>query len=93
MKNADLTLYRSKASGRNRFAFAPEMNHAGSGLPGALDSDLLEIAYQPIVALKSNRIAGVAAVGQWTHPSRGTLLGADLMRLAEEIPLAAAAAD
>jgi diguanylate cyclase (GGDEF)-like protein len=101
MKNADLALYRSKAGGRNRFAFyAPEMNDAVEGrrtlesdLRRALDSDALEIGYQPIVALESNGIAGFAAVPQWTHPSRGPLLGEDLMRLAEGIGLAAEVAD
>jgi diguanylate cyclase (GGDEF)-like protein len=101
MKNADLALYRSKAGGRNRFAFyAPEMHDAVEGrrtlesdLRRALDGDELEISYQPIVALESNGIAGFAAVAQWSHPSRGTLLGEDLMRLAEEIGLAAEVAD
>ena len=101
MRNADLALYRSKAGGRNRFAFyGAQMNHAVEGgrtlesdLRRALDNDQLEIGYQPIVALEQNRIAGFAALAQWTHPSRGVLAGEDLMRLAEQIGLAAEVAD
>ena len=63
MKNADLALYRSKASGRDGFAFyQPEMNDVAEGrrtlegdLRRALDHDELEISYQPIVALESGR--------------------------------------
>jgi diguanylate cyclase (GGDEF)-like protein len=96
MKNADLALYRSKASGRDGFAFfQPEMNDVVEGrrtlegnLRRALDHDELEIGYQPIVALESGRIAGFEALPHWTHPSRGTLRGEDLMLLAEEIGLA-----
>jgi diguanylate cyclase (GGDEF)-like protein len=53
MKNADLALYRGKASGRDGFAFyQPEMNAAVEGrrtlegdLRRALDNDALEIGY------------------------------------------------
>jgi diguanylate cyclase (GGDEF)-like protein len=101
MKNADLALYRGKASGRDGFAFyQPEMNAAVEGrrtlegdLRRALDNDALEIGYQPIVALESGRIAGFEALPRWIHPSRGTLAGEDLMLLAEEIGLAVEVAE
>jgi len=101
MKNADLALYRSKASGRDGFAFyQPEMNDVAEGrrtlegeLRRALDHDELEISYQPIVALESGRITGFEALAHWTHPNRGTLAGEALMLLAEEIGLAVEVAE
>jgi diguanylate cyclase (GGDEF)-like protein len=101
MKNADLALYRSKANGRDGFAFyQPEMKDALEGrrnlegdLRRALDNDQLELGYQPIVALESGRIAGFEALAQWTHPSRGTLSGEEFMLLAEELGLAVEVAE
>ena len=101
MKNADLALYRSKANGRDGFAFyQPEMKDALDGrrslegeLRRALDNDQPELGYQPIVALESGRIAGFEALAQWTHPSRGTLSGEEFMLLAEELGLAVEVAE
>ena len=48
---------------------------------------------QPIVAIENGRIAGFEALPRWTHASRGTLAGEDLMLLAEEIGLAVEVAE
>jgi diguanylate cyclase (GGDEF)-like protein len=101
MKQADLALYRSKASGRDGFAFyQPEMNDVvesrrslESDLRRGLDHDELEVGYQPIVLLENGRIAGFEALPRWTHPSRGMLAGEDLMLLAEEVGLAVEVAE
>jgi diguanylate cyclase (GGDEF)-like protein len=101
MKQADLALYRSKASGRDGFAFyQPEMNDMiesrrslENDLRRALDHDALEVGYQPIVVLDCGRIAGFEALPRWTHPSRGMLAGEDLMLLAEEVGLAVEVAE
>ncbi len=73
IKNADLTMYHSKDSGKNRIEkFSSEVgkqihrefeiNHE---LDKALDNDVLEIYYQPQVNLENDKIIGVEALVRW----------------------------
>jgi predicted signal transduction protein with EAL and GGDEF domain len=97
LSNADLALYRSKASGRGRFCFfEPEMNdHAQSRLANlvdlrsALKEGQFELFYQPQVSLPSRRIVGFEALLRWRHPERGLIPPDRFIPLAEESGLIA----
>ncbi len=53
----------------------------------ALASRSLEIRYQPIYEIKSQRIAGYEALIRWSHPTRGQVSPAEFIALAEETSL------
>jgi diguanylate cyclase (GGDEF)-like protein len=92
---ADLALYRAKADGRGTFRFfEPSMaTHIQSR--NALELDLrkavkngdLEVFYQPIVDLRTNRVSCFEALLRWEHPTRGAVSPSEFIPLAEEIGL------
>jgi diguanylate cyclase (GGDEF)-like protein/PAS domain S-box-containing protein len=92
MRAADLTLYRAKASGRNRWVAydqdqsAPQISrHAlATELPAALRKGEFSIRYQPMVSLVTGAIAGVEAVVRWRHPDLGLIAPAQFLPLADE---------
>ena len=94
LRNADLAMYRAKASGGGARRFAPEM-HTGVRERLELESDLrqaiarnqLYLVYQPIVDLKTGRTAGAEALLRWQHPARGLVPPAEFIPLAEHTGL------
>ena len=92
MRAADLTLYRAKASGRNRWVAydqdqsAPQISrHAlATDLPGALKRGEFSIRYQPMVSLMTGAVTGVEAVVRWRHPKLGLLTPAQFLPLSVE---------
>ena len=95
IKNADLALYRAKADGRNTYRFFERTMDAKMqarrilevDLRKALSDDELELVYQPIVNLASEKIVGFEALLRWNHPTRGRVAPDDFIPLAEEIGL------
>ncbi|MFN7710652.1 MAG: putative bifunctional diguanylate cyclase/phosphodiesterase [Holosporales bacterium] len=57
------------------------------GLKHAIERGEMDILYQPIVELKSHKIAGFEALLRWNHPDFGTLSPVDFIPLAEETRL------
>jgi EAL domain-containing protein (putative c-di-GMP-specific phosphodiesterase class I)/tetratricopeptide (TPR) repeat protein len=53
-------------------------------LPRALDTELIEVHYQPIVAVQTGRIVGAEALARWSHPERGVMAPSLFVPLAEE---------
>src|SRR3989337_1192294 len=53
-------------------------------LAAAIENGQLESHYQPIVDLASRHLVGVEALMRWRHPSRGLIMPADFIPLAEE---------
>lgn len=53
-------------------------------LSKALKKEELTLHYQPVINLKTGRIAGLEAFVRWQHPRRGLLLANDFIHLAEE---------
>jgi len=92
LKNADLALYRAKASGRGMFSFYSEGmdmmvqdQHALElDLRLALQRDEFELHYQPIIALATNQICGFEALVRWRHPRLGMVAPDRFIPLAEE---------
>ena len=95
MKNADMALYRAKADGRGTFCFfRDEMAQTVEArrileldLRKALANEEFELFYQPLVNLKSGRIATCEALLRWNHPVRGTVSPVDIIPVAEDMGL------
>ena len=95
LKNADLALYRAKASGRGDYAFfkseldqkmAQRWSMEGD-LRSALAERQLELYYQPIVELQKNGVTGFEALMRWHHPLLGMVPPSTFIPLAEQTGL------
>jgi diguanylate cyclase (GGDEF)-like protein/PAS domain S-box-containing protein len=94
MKQADLSMYKAKASGRNTFRFFDSAMGLALNERAALEGDLrhalLEkqflLHYQAQV-VGENRLLGAEVLVRWQHPRRGMVSPADFIPLAEEIGL------
>jgi predicted signal transduction protein with EAL and GGDEF domain len=53
-------------------------------LPRALDNGLIDVHYQPIVAVKTGRIVGAEALARWDHPDHGAMPPGLFVPLGEE---------
>jgi diguanylate cyclase (GGDEF)-like protein/PAS domain S-box-containing protein len=92
LRLADLAMYEAKSSGRNCFCFfSPQMNHiaqmnAGieSDLRDALNNDQFFLEYQPIVDTNTGDYVGLEALVRWNHPTRGRLVPADFIKVAND---------
>lgn len=95
LKNADMALYRAKADGRGTFCFFREemaltveaRRILELDLRKALANDEFELFYQPVVTLKTGRIATCEALLRWNHPVRGTVSPVDIIPVAEDMGL------
>jgi EAL domain-containing protein (putative c-di-GMP-specific phosphodiesterase class I) len=89
---ADQALYHAKSEGRGQFCFhsaqldleAREYVALSEGLRNALERDELELYYQSQVDLSTGRIVGMEALLRWNHPTRGLLLPAVFLPIAEK---------
>jgi diguanylate cyclase (GGDEF)-like protein len=95
LHDADLAMYDTKHAKRQVRGSRPrrqqvELAHAqaGSGLaaalPGAMSRGELHLDYQPIVDAVDGRLTGVEALLRWTHPTRGLVMPALVIPLAEQ---------
>ena len=100
LRNADLAMYRAKASGRSTLCFfSPELNDLAverqlieTDLRRALGHGELALLYQPVADLRApGRPMAVEALLRWHHPHKGLLnpqaflSGAESMGLAGEL--------
>ncbi|MBB5021174.1 EAL domain-containing protein [Desulfurispira natronophila] len=91
MKQADMAMYKAKASGRDAIRFFdPEMEIAIANrsalekdLRTAIQEDELELHYQPQIE-EGETIIGAEALARWTHPQRGRVSPGEFIPLAEE---------
>jgi len=92
LRNADLALYRAKSKGRaQKQVFEPEMHVAmverlelEESLAKALRGAELVLHFQPILELRSQRLAGAEALVRWLHPQRGLLMPGEFIPIAED---------
>ena len=95
IRDADLALYAAKAAGRGTYRlFAPEMQAQATerqilekDLRDALAKDQLRLLFQPAVDSVSEEVVAFEALLRWQHPTRGVLLPALVVPLAEECGL------
>ncbi|HET9811216.1 MAG TPA: EAL domain-containing protein [Sphingomicrobium sp.] len=62
---------------RRRFSIETELRRA-------LDKDQLKLFYQPLINLKSGKVAGFEALARWDHPDRGEITPSEFIPVAEE---------
>lgn len=92
LRNSDAAMYTAKRRGRSRVelyteamrAEGAEQRQLGAELERALANDELRLAYQPIISTHSGRVVGAEALLRWDHPTRGRLLPAQFLHLANE---------
>ncbi|MEA2577741.1 MAG: hypothetical protein QOD78_1329 [Chloroflexota bacterium] len=92
LRDADVAMYRAKASGRGSYAlFEPSMQaevaarvELESDLRHAIEHEQLTLAYQPIVDLRDGSIVAVEALARWSHPERGIVSPSIFIPSAEE---------
>jgi diguanylate cyclase (GGDEF)-like protein/PAS domain S-box-containing protein len=95
LRNADFAMQWAKGLGKARHEVYDASLHARSLDRLELRSDLqrglrrgeLILHYQPTVCLKSGRVIGFEALVRWQHPTRGLLMPAEFIPLAEETGL------
>jgi len=92
LRNADVAMYRAKGAGKGcAVTFEAGMYESlldkielEADLRRAVDSEDIEVYFQPIVDLESERVVGVEALARWHHPTRGLVPPAIFIPLAEE---------
>ncbi|PTM85960.1 diguanylate cyclase/phosphodiesterase with PAS/PAC sensor(s) [Streptomyces sp. VMFN-G11Ma] len=92
LRNADLAMYRAKASGKGRVElYAPQMQQdvvrkaeLATRLRAALHDGEFALLHQPLVCLEDGRISSVEAQARW-RSSQGVLFTpAEFLRVAED---------
>ncbi len=91
LKDAELAMYQAKRFGGDRIEpFRPAFRSIGnnrlrveSDLRRAIERSEMKLAYQPIIRLSDQSIAGFEALLRWEHPRRGTVAPADFIPVAE----------
>jgi len=95
VRDADIAMYRAKDNeGAGYEVFDSGMHDQArralrmeTALRKALERNELELYFQPIVSLCSNRVTGLEALVRWNHPERGLVGPAEFVPLAEEAGL------
>ncbi len=95
LRNADMALYQAKADGRGRWrwfeakmaANAQARRNLELDLRQALQTEGLELYYQPLFNLKTRRILACEALLRWPHRERGMVSPAEFIPVAEEMGL------
>ncbi|AGL20016.1 bifunctional diguanylate cyclase/phosphodiesterase [Actinoplanes sp. N902-109] len=91
MRNADLAMYKAKATGGSGYAsYDPRMLSGlverlelEADLRQALDRGELELHYQPTIDMVDNRVIGFEALVRWRHPVRGLIPPMNFIPIAE----------
>ena len=94
-KGADLALYRAKCGGRDRHVLYEarmlveqrERSVLEVALRKAIETDGLEVHYQPLVRSTTRKVQAFEALVRWPHPERGMMRPDSFIPLAEETGL------
>ncbi|MBW8312452.1 MAG: EAL domain-containing protein [Rhizobium sp.] len=92
LRDADVAMYRAKATGRQRYALFDEHLHEAALKLLELEGDLRRALqrqefvphYQPILTLADGHLVGFEALMRWHHPVRGLCAPGEFMGTAEE---------
>ncbi len=95
MKLADLAVYSAKAAGRGiAMAYEPSMKQEKAyrrnverELRGAMLTNSLFLAHQPIVDALSGTVLGYESLVRWQHPARGVISPGEFIPIAEKSDL------
>lgn len=97
IRDADTAMYEAKNSGKARFVVFSQRMHEELIQQSRLERDLRDAAaredftlvYEPIVDLKTGKVAGFEALIRWEHAERGVVPPAEFIPLAEELNIIA----
>ena len=94
LQRADLAVHAAKETHQAILEYSADLAHFSparlalvSQLRHAIGADELVLHYQPKLDLKTNRIVSVEALLRWQHPTRGLLVPADFLEIAESTGL------
>ncbi|WP_374227255.1 putative bifunctional diguanylate cyclase/phosphodiesterase [Streptomyces sp. JJ66] len=95
LRSADITMYRAKAQGGNRYELADpdadarviSRHSLTNRLPAALEGHEFFIEYQPLVRMSDGSVEGAEALVRWDHPRHGVLGPDRFIPLAEHTGL------
>jgi len=95
VRSADTAMYRAKGAGGARYRFCTSRMHmlmeersgVAGGLAEALERDEIAVYYQPKVKTPGAQVVGFEALVRWRHETRGLLLPAHFVPVAEETGL------
>lgn len=95
LRNADLAMYQAKEEGRNTFHFYNQAIHDHSlqrlelerELRHALDRDEMELYYQPLIDIRTNRLIGAEALMRWNSRAFGMVSPNQFIGIAEQTGL------
>jgi diguanylate cyclase (GGDEF)-like protein/PAS domain S-box-containing protein len=101
LRHSDTAMYQAKDRGRNNFQlFSPVMARKirervaiEASLRAALEREELDVHYQPIVEIATNRVTALEALLRWKHPTQGYILPGRFIDIAEETGLIVAVGD
>ncbi|MCX7296952.1 MAG: EAL domain-containing protein, partial [Hyphomicrobiales bacterium] len=91
LKKADMALYAAKAEGTGSYRFFEAEMEVGAhrrraiedGLRSALKNGEMQVAFQPLVDLRSWSLAGCEALARWKSPEWGFVSPAEFIPVAE----------
>lgn len=97
LKHADIALYQAKEAGRRCYRmFSQDMLVRVSesvaleqALRRAVGTNQLSMVYQPIIDLRSGRIASLEALMRWRHPELGAIAPSQFIPIADACGLTA----
>ena len=94
LRSADVAMYEAKTSRRTICAYRSEHDRNSRGrlalvgeLRNAIESNSLDLHFQPTRDLHTHEIRGVEALVRWRHPTLGTLQPDDFIPMAERVGL------
>jgi diguanylate cyclase (GGDEF)-like protein/PAS domain S-box-containing protein len=95
LRHSDTAMYQAKDRGRNNFQlFSQSMDKRlkeriaiESSLRTALESRQLDVHYQPIVDIESQKVVALEALLRWKHPNHGYVRPERFVSVAEEAGL------
>ena len=95
LRDADVAMHQAKEKGKDSYAVFQSAMHKEAitlldlenDLRRAIERNELQLFYQPIIDLKSNKISAFEALLRWQHPTKGLVAPSDFIPLAEETGL------
>ncbi len=95
LRDADIAMYRAKASGKGRYAVFDRTMYDRTLYLSQIEADLRDaikrqefiLHYQPILSISTGKITGFEALLRWQHPEKGLISPGDFIPVAEETGL------
>lgn len=95
LDQAETAVYQAKDKGRGRIVFFSRELHDAqrkrleleTQIRSGIENDEFMVYYQPVIDLKTGKVAGLEALLRWGHPTRGLLEPHDFLKVAEDTGL------